>query len=470
MPDGLSDEQKIAHFLNRVTFGATVGDLREVQRLGIEGYLEQQLHPETIADSLVETKLASLKTLRLTSRELLELYPPPKEAQAMPSAGMQGPRFVIFELQRSRLLRAVYSQRQLFEMMVDFWTNHFNVFAGKGADRWLITSYDRDTIRPHALGRFRDLLVATAQSPAMLFYLDNWLSVGREFSQLRPSRNAPTNRRAGLNENYARELLELHTLGVDGGYSQKDVEETARAFTGWTIRRPRGEAVFYFAPRMHDPGEKTVLGVKIPPGGMDEGLQVIDLLARHPSTARFISAKLARRFVADNPPASLVARAAAVFRQTDGDIREVLRAILTAPEFFSRENVHSKVKKPLEFVASALRISGAETDAAPPLLRLLARMGEPLFLAFPPTGFPDAARSWTSPDGLLIRINFIFDLLNNRIAGTRVGAGDLAADDETLARLVAPAGLTPTTRAALARGAGADRYALLLAAPEFQRR
>lgn len=419
----LSQEQKTIHLLNRISFGATPEEKEKAARMGSPAYLEEQLQPERIPDPIVEERLKTLKTVRLSSKELFELYPPPNQAKrqgiTIPSR-MQGPRYVIFELQQARLLRAVYSQKQLYEVMVDFWTNHFNVFAAKGADRWLVTSYDRDTIRPHALGKFKDLLRATAQSPAMLFYLDNWLSVSPEAAMRSRSANGNPPIRRGINENYARELMELHTLGVDGGYSQKDVEEVARCFTGWTIRRPRGEAEFQFNSRLHDRGEKVVLGVKIPAGGgMEDGTQVIDLLARHPSTARFIATKLVRRFVADDPPPSLVAQAAETFRRSDGDIRAVLSAIVSAPEFYSAEAYRAKIKKPLEFVASALRAVDAETDGRPPVLRYLARMGEPLFLSQPPTGYPDVGSSWISPAMLLTRMNFALDLTANRIPGTR---------------------------------------------------
>jgi len=419
----LTPDQKAIHFLNRIGFGPTPEEIEKVKSMGILSYLEEQLQPDGIPDPVVEEKLAQLKTIRLSSQELLELYPPPAQVRAkgMEFSPMQGPRYVIFELQQAKLLRAVYSQRQLYELMVDFWTNHFNVFAGKGADRWLVTSYDRDTIRPHALGHFRELLLATARSPAMLFYLDNWLSVSptEASRQLRP--NAKPGARQGLNENYARELMELHTLGGDGGYTQKDVVEVARCFTGWTIRRPRGEPEFLFNSRMHDPREKVVLGTRIAAGGgMEDGLKAIDLLARHPSTARFIATKLARRFVSDDPPASLVTLVAKAFRESDGDIRQVLRPIFTSPEFFSPEVIQAKVKKPVEFVASALRAVGAETNASPALLRYLVRMGEPLFLAQPPTGFPDVGSTWISPNMLLARMNFAMDLTTNRIPGTRV--------------------------------------------------
>ncbi|MGE5216923.1 MAG: DUF1800 domain-containing protein [Chloroflexota bacterium] len=466
----LSQEQRVIHFLNRTSFGPTPETVRQVKRLGIGSYLDQQLAPESIIDSAVEARVATLKTMRMNSRELYELYPPPKVAQQQGMAmagGMKAPRYIIYELQQARLLRAVYSQRQLYELMVDFWNNHFNVFAAKGADRWLTTAYDRDTLRPHALGKFRDLLLATAQSPAMLFFLDNWLSASPHGVAARLPMNA---RRRGINENYAREIMELHTLGVDGGYTQQDVREVARCFTGWTLRRPRGDAEFYFAPQLHDQGAKTVLGVRIPPGGgIEDGMKVIDLLASHPSTAKFIATKLARRFVADEPPAASVERAAATFRQTDGDIRAVIRTLIDSEEFFSRAAYQAKVKKPLEFTASALRLTNAEMKITPQLLRYLGRMGEPLFLAQPPTGYPDVGASWISPDMLLTRMNFASDLVNNRINGARVELDGLL-DRDSFVRLVAPNSLSQSTQTALADIHGTDALALLLAAPEFQRR
>ena len=472
----LTQDQKVIHFLNRTSFGPTQQEVQKVNRLGMRAYLDEQLHPERIADTLVDEQLAGLKTMRLSSRELIDLYPTPQQAKQRASqnpemAGrqemMQGPRVVISELQQARLLRAVYSQRQLYEVMVDFWSNHFNIFAAKGADRWLSTSYDRDTIRPYAFGRFKNLLRATAQSPAMLFYLDNWLSASPNAATMR---FAPNNRRRGLNENYARELMELHTLGVDGGYTQKDVQEVARCFTGWTIRQPRGEGGFHFEPRIHDSGEKTVLGRRIAAGGgIDDGLTVLDLLAHHPSTAHFISLKLARRFVSDHPPLSIVSKAAEAFRHSDGDIPTVLQAIFDAPEFFAPEAFQAKIKKPLEYVASGLRATGAEVQLSHQLLRYLGRMGEPLFLAQPPTGYPDVGASWTSPDMLLTRVNFATDLIANRIPGSRVRPEAVSSRD-IFERLVAPDGLSPATRSALSETEGSQSIALLLAAPEFQRR
>ena len=471
----LSQEQKVSHFLNRTSFGPTREEAARVNRMGIRTYLDEQLRPEAIGDSLVEEKLAGLKTMRLSSRELIELYPPPRVARQqanqpamMAGEPMQAPRMIIFELQQARLLRAIYSKRQLFEVMVDFWSNHFNVFSAKGADRWLSTAYDRDTIRPNALTKFKDILLATAKSPAMLFYLDNWMSASPDSPGARFA--GANNRRRGLNENYARELMELHTVGVDGGYTQKDVIEVARCFTGWTIRQPRGEGSFHFEPRIHDNGEKMVMGARIAPGGgMDDGLRVIELLAQQPATARFISLKLARRFIADDPPPSIVNKATQAFRQSDGDIPTVLRTIIDSPEFFAPENYRVKVKKPLEFVASALRATGAETQMTHQLLRYVGRMGEPLFLAQPPTGHPDVASSWISPDMLLTRMNFAVDLAGNRLPGSRV-APERLRDKEAFLRLVAPDGLSSATRAALAETEGQQALALAMAAPEFQRR
>ncbi|HEX7229000.1 MAG TPA: DUF1800 domain-containing protein [Candidatus Binatia bacterium] len=465
MSTPLTAEQKSIHFLNRTSFGVTRDTVQRVNQIGISAFLDEQLEPEKISDQSVEEKVSALKTIRLNSGELFELYPPPKVVRERGMTGdvMQAPRMIIYELQQARLLRAVQSQRQLNELMVDFWNNHFNIFAAKGADRWLTTSYDRDTIRPHALGKFRDLLLATAKSPAMLFYLDNWLSVS-------PTARMPANaRRRGLNENYGRELMELHTIGVDGGYTQRDVREVARCFTGWTLLRPRGDAEFHFEPRLHDPGEKIVLGRRIAAGGMEDGLQVIDLLARHPSTAKFIATKLARRFVADDPPAAIVDRAADAFRRNDGDMRAVLRTIIDSPEFFSADFYRAKVKKPLEFAAGALRITGADVKVTPQLIRYLARMGEPLFLAQPPTGYPDSASSWISPDMLLTRMNFAADLVANRLPGASV-APEALRNSQALIRMVAPDSLSPATRRVLAEVDEKEAAALLLAAPEFQRR
>src|SRR3989440_7223047 len=381
-------------------------------------------------------------------------------------------QFLTGELQMSRILRAVYSERQLQEVMVDFWTNHFNVFAGKGADRWLLISYDRDTIRPHTLGKFYDLLLADAQSPAMLFYLDNFQSVSPNaqppqqrpgargpLANLRMSNNPQDQRpqqqqqqRRGINENYARELMELHTLGVDGGYTQKDVQEVARCFTGWTIIAPRGagaaaQAVmnprmadmirnnpgtFIFRPGVHDNGEKIVLGQKIPAGGGEkDGLMVLDILAHQPATAKFIATKLVRRFVADEPPPALVDRVAQTFLKTDGDIREMLRAIFYSPEFNSPDAYRAKVKRPFELAVSAVRTIGADTNGGPQFHQWIARMGQPLYGFQTPNGYSDVAENWVNTGALLERMNFAVALVSNRIPGTRVDLSRLVGGTQT---------------------------------------
>jgi uncharacterized protein (DUF1800 family) len=377
-------------------------------------------------------------------------------------------QFLTGELQMSRILRAVYSERQLQEVMVDFWTNHFNVYAAKGADRWLLTSYDRDTIRPHTLGKFYDLLLADAQSPAMLFYLDNFQSVSPNaqppqqrpgaargpLANLRMSNNPQQQRpqqqqRRGINENYARELMELHTLGVDGGYTQKDVQEVARCFTGWTIIAPRGAGAaaqaiinprmadmirnnpgsFIFRPGVHDNGEKVVLGHKIPAGGGEkDGLMVLDILAHHPATAKFIATKLVRRFVADEPPPALVDRVAQTFLKTDGDIREMLRTIFSSPEFNSPDAYRAKVKRPFELAVSAVRTIGADTNGGPQFHQWIQRMGQPLYGFQTPNGYSDVAENWVNTGALLERMNFALALVSNRIPGTYVDLSRLMRD------------------------------------------
>ena len=352
------------------------------------------------------------------------------------------PPRIVEELAMAKMTRALYSDRQLQQVMDDFWFNHFNVFAGKGEDRYYLTSYERDAIQPHSMGKFKDLVTATAQSAAMLFYLDNFLSADPKAAQRlaqQRARRQPMRRRfpmpaqspqtgakkkqqRGLNENYGRELMELHTLGVDGGYTQKDVTEVARAFTGWTIEKPRENPQFKFDERIHDPDPKIVLGKKIHAGGMKDGEQVIELLAKHPSTARFISVKLARRFVSDNPPPQLVAHMAETFRKSDGDIRDVLRTMISSPEFWSREAYRAKVKTPYEFVASTARALGTDVDTTMPLVQWVGRIGEPLYQCQPPTGYSDKAEAWVNTGALLNRLNFSLALAGNKVRGSRTDA------------------------------------------------
>jgi uncharacterized protein (DUF1800 family) len=329
-------------------------------------------------------------------------------------------QIVARELNEAKLQRVVHSNRQLDEVLADFWFNHFNVYLGKGADRHLVTAYERDAIRPHVLGKFRELLEATAKSPAMLFYLDNWQSA----ALAGPPERIPANRRRrGLNENYGRELLELHTLGVDGGFTQKDVKEVARCFTGWTIERPQRGGEFIFNPRLHDTGEKTVLGVTIPSGGgIEDGEKVLDIVARHPSTARFISYKLAQRFVADEPPESLVTRMAATFRKSDGDIRSVMRTMIDSREFWSEGAFRSKVKSPLELVASAVRAVNGDVESGFALANRIAQLGEPLYRKVEPTGYSNSSEAWLNSGGLVARMNFAVDLASGKVPGVKVAA------------------------------------------------
>jgi len=502
------DDRMIVHVLNRIGFGPAPGDLERVRRIGLQQYIDQQLHPERIPDEAMAARLADFKTLQLSTSELAREYYLPalmqrREAQraaaATPSARpgepmttpqpaprpepVQGERLVLAELTQQKMLKAAYSERQLEEVMVDFWFNHFNVFAGKGQTRIYVTEYERDTIRPRVFGKFRDLLGAVAESPAMLFYLDNWQSAAPAEAEtmmnargrrpgLRGRQNMPPqaqNRRRGINENYARELMELHTLGVDGGYTQKDVQEIARAFTGWTIDQPRQGGGFRFDPRIHDNGEKVVLGVTIPRGGgKRDGEQVLDILATHPSTARFIATKLARRFVADEPPATLVDRAATTFTKTGGDIREVVRTIITSPEFFAPAAYRAKVKSPLEFVASAVRASGADVRNGMPLVQAMRQLGMPIYMCQPPTGYSDKADAWVNTGALINRMNFALSLASDRrftgAAGTRLPADEIA-------RQILAEDLSPTTMQTVSRASSdAQRIALLLGSPDFQKR
>jgi uncharacterized protein (DUF1800 family) len=456
--------------------------------------------------------VGALPTLNLSIAELLQQYPRPdpalrdraragemsRQEPATMTPPERRPARIVSELAAAKLARAVMSDRQLQEVMVDFWFNHFNVSADKGVVRWYVTAYECDAIRPHALATFRDLVRATAAHPAMLWYLDNWASTRADFVIPQGPNQGRT---AGLNENYARELMELHTLGVDGGYTQGDVREVARAFTGWTIDRPREQGRFTFRPAMHDVGPKTVLGHRLPAGGgQADGERVIDILARHPSTARFIATKLTRRFVADDPPPALVARVAAVYQRTDGDIRAMLRTILTAPEFYAASARRAKIKKPFEFVASSVRALGGTVDTrgAEALARAVGTIGERLYQAEPPTGYPDRAEPWINPGALLARLNFALHLSGNRLDGVRVDpvalvrGADRTRPDDVLDHLLGTVLLgqaTAGTRAVLAaqledarvvRKTADDRgpadtdvgllTALVLGSPEFQRR
>jgi len=566
-PSSAADQrQRAQHALDRLTFGPRPGDVDAVLAIGVDKWIEQQLHPETIDNATLQARLSGYRTLQMSTREMSLEFPPqfvakavmegklpmphgeyeraiyaaaidrvqrkeekkdaaadtstaatanlqradsgdrrvsrrearsvvddlialPPEARmarilALPVAeqhdllpGLPYPRrqallagltpqqretlmalnhpeaVVQTEVQSAKLLRAVYSQRQMEEVLTDFWFNHFNVYIEKGADRYLVTAYERDVIRPHVLGKFKDLLIATAQSPAMLFYLDNWQSEGphsaaalglpeQAQSGPHPYRRRPwlypppqrqqqprvqnaQKKRSGLNENYARELMELHTLGVNGGYTQQDVTEVARVFTGWTIEEPRNGGGFVFRPRLHEPGPKTVLGHHIKEGGQKEGREVLELLARQPATARFISTELAQRFVSDDPPPALVDAMAKTFLKSDGDIREVLRTMFRAPEFWAPEAYRARVKTPLEFVASSLRATEAQVDDPLPLVQVLNKMGQPLYGCQPPTGYSTRSDVWVNSAALLDRMNFGLALASNKLPGTNFDVAQL---------------------------------------------
>ena len=473
----MTPREKALHALNRLGFGPRPGDVDRVVAMGVSAWIAAQLAPETIPDPAVAARLADYPTLAMPQEEIFDTFEKPlSEARRQRRLAAQQnpagtgaaanfgaaaeeemrngippekrPRRVIEELSAARVLRAAYSERQANEVLVDFWMNHFNVYAAKGLDRVLVTSFERDVVRPRIWGRFEDLLLATAKSPAMLFYLDNAQSVadpehrppppararffgGPGFPRMPRMESEPGNpnaRKGGLNENYARELMELHTLGVDGGYTQKDVTELARVLTGWSIDRNGGPR-FVFRPRVHDALPKTVLGhVFRAGGGIEEGEQMIHVLAHHPATARRIAFQLCRRLVVDEPPPALVERVARKFLAADGDLRQTVRAIVESPEFFDSRYFRAKVKSPLEYVVSAIRAAGGETNARAPILREIAQMGEPLYLCQPPTGYSDGASAWVNTGALVARLNFALALAANRLPGTRVD----------LARLVSP--------------------------------
>ena len=574
----LTEDQKILHVLNRLGFGPRPGDVGKVKAVGLQKYIDQQLNPTSIDDSAAEAKVKGLEVFNMSTAQVFAKYPNPgallrqleggRQAQAdaqarrnaamtpatgeaaQPEARSEDDRRErqrrLQELYRkydlrpagqlmpqivsNRVLRAVYSERQLQEVMVDFWQNHFNVFSGKNAVRWYIPSYERDVLRKNALGNFKDLVVGTAQHPAMLFYLDNFESVapnagnqnrgnsrlaqavrsgtltpqmrerikrnqGLTDAQLderikRQQNAAQNQRRRGINENYARELMELHTLGVDGGYTQKDIVEVARAFTGWTIADPRGyrraaagmitgeedrrlarlqrqagvpddidSGEFYFNANWHDSGEKAVLGQKVNDGGVKDGLRVIDILVKHPSTAKFIARKLAVKFVSDKPSEALVDRVADAFTGSNGDIKTTLRAIFTDKEFFAPENYRAKIKTPFEVAVSSIRALGGNTNAGPGMVAMLNKLGEVPYGYQAPTGYPDTAEDWVNTGALLERLNFAVAIASNRIPGTRVDLKPFTAEnkakilDKAIAEIL-DGEIAPATRASLVKQIG----------------
>jgi uncharacterized protein (DUF1800 family) len=490
----LTADEAIMHAMNRLGYGPRPGDVERIRKMGLEKWVDQQLHPDSIDDSALDQRLQRYPTLNLPAKKLIQDYPQPgqvikqegitkeqyeeqmkekrREAESrviatgnenldkaqQQLAKLRGPGRIVAELSMAKVDRAIYSNRQLQAVMEDFWFNHFNVFAQKAEDKWLLPAYMRDTIRPHTLGKFEDLLLATAKSPAMLIYLDNFDSAdpaavrrmeaekamrharyggafaggemptpgtfpGPVTSASAPGANASAaakKQERGLNENYGREVMELHTVGVEGGYTQQDVVQMAECLTGWTVRTPRKDPQFFFDDRIHAQGKKVVMGRAFGYGGEKDGEEALKMLANHPNTSKFISMELARHFVSDNPPPALVQRMAEEFSATRGDIRGVLRAMIYSPEFWSKETYRAKVKTPYELVASTARALDAEVTITLPTAQWVGRMGEPLFLCQTPNGYSDKAETWVNTGALLNRLNFALSFATDKVAGATV--------------------------------------------------
>jgi uncharacterized protein (DUF1800 family) len=543
----LTEDQAILHALNRLAYGPRPSDVERIRQMGLAKWIDQQLSPDSIDDSALDQRLARYSTLSMSSKQLLKDFPPPVQAaktegltkdeykkqvqqerresvaSMLPTgdenldranvqlARLVGPNRIIAELAMAKMDRAIYSNRQLEAVMEDFWFNHFNVYANKGADRWLVTSYVRDTIRPYTVGKFSDLLLATAKSPAMLFYLDNWLSADpaaikrmRAMRVMRRDRyfarfgvmppgaqmeanGRPKQQERGLNENYGREVMELHTVGVDTDYTQQDVIAMAECLTGWTIRGPRKDATFFFDDRIHAEGKEVVMGHSFHGGGMKDGEKALQMLAGDPHTAKHITTELARHFVSDNPPPALVDRMAQEFQSSGGDIRAVLRTMIYSPEFWSKEAYRAKVKMPFELVASTARALDADVEVTLPLVQWVGRMGEPLFECQPPTGYSDKSEIWVNSGALLNRLNFALAFGTDHMWGARVNlksmfGGDAQTDpnaalSEALGLFLdgqVTAGTKQTLQARLSDPVKHLNEGLIagwvLGAPEFQRR
>jgi len=513
-------DQQVLQALNRLAFGARPGDVQTVRDIGVDRWIAAQLEPTRFADESGDSAKGRYEILGLSLPSLLDEYPPNPVLRRMARRAAGGltrdslrvsrddslrvsrddsleylrlrrrTQVIGQQLVSARVARAVVSERQLDEVLTDFWLNHFNVFAGKSAAmRHYLVSYEQDAVRPHVLGKFRDLLGAVAHSPAMLYYLDNQASTAdsgrprlvpprlaqaaqRRYAQRAPqlARLLPTQRatvvarvqqrRRGLNENYARELMELHTLGVDGGYTQQDVTEAARILTGWSIERPNETAAFRFNPALHDAGAKTVLGTAFPAGqGVAEGERLLDLLAAHPATATFIATRLAQRFVSDTPPLALVQRAASTFRRTGGDLREVVRTIVTSEEFFSATAWRAKVKSPFEVVVSALRAMNAGVDTTARSAGIVARLGQGIYQHQAPNGWPETGDGWINTGAILNRINFGMALASGSVPGVSVRAWPLFATLDSLPRDQQVDGVV---RALLGGGVSSDMRAILI--------
>lgn len=536
-PRELAVEQQVKQALERLTYGARPGEAARVRKEGLDRWIKRQLTPENWPDRAADSAFAGKTVLTMTVRELVDSSPQQDVyiRRRRRELGMPDTAKYIFDSSDSarfkamndlgnqrvqqylgaKLTRAVVADHQLQELMTDFWENHFSVYRGKMPTQFTLLEYDRDVIRPNALGKFRDLLGAVAHSSAMLYYLDNfqstsdsahltlaaWQNIGKA-KTAKDSARVRTNslkRRGGLNENYGRELMELHTLGVDGGYTQADVINVARALTGWSLQTPREGGEFQFNQNAHDAEVKTVLGHTLPAGrGIEDGEEVLDILARHPSTARFIATKLVRHFVADSAPPTLVAKAAAEFTRTDGDIRRVMAVIVSAPEFYAKAAVRAKVKTPYQLVASAYRAMGGVPDSAARSLNLTQQLGQQLYGRLTPDGWPDDSRSWMNTGAMLARINFGTSVGAGRVPGIATAAWAassglqglaLEAQVNGLGQALLQGEMTPDTHEVLMAGsnplaakAGLEKpqsgrpptlgelIGLAIAAPEFQRR
>lgn len=473
-------DPKILHVLNRLSYGIRPGDIEKVQSLGIDKYIQQQLNPENISEPTALTaRLTKLDTINLSPVELFQKYNPnrqqiagQKPTPSVKKAQQKAARQVINQAVEARLMRSIYSERQLQEVMVDFWYNHFNVYRDKGLDRLWIGAYEREAIHPYALGKFRDLLGATARHPAMLFYLDNWQNSNPNF-------NRKKGRPQGLNENYAREVMELHTLGVDGGYKQADVTILAKILTGWGFKQP-GQKVpdgysFQFNRDRHDFNNKIFLERDISGSGEGEGELALDILSRHPNTAHQISFQLAQYFVADNPPKSLVDRLSKSFLATDGDIKLVLTTLFKSPEFWNRKYYRAKFKTPYQYAISSIRATGMEITNVKPLNDFLEQSGMPIYGCPTPNGYKNTQDAWLNPDSITRRLNFSTNLASGKLRlsssqqpnPTPVANPSAIPIDPMQLAMTLGDEFSPKTQQAIAASTPEIRAALMLGSPEF---
>jgi uncharacterized protein (DUF1800 family) len=473
----LNAGQQAAHVLNRLAFGPKPGDIERVTQMGVRRYIDEQLQPEALAyPAALTERLAALESANRPAGAVVGEFAQLQKQVRDEDEGAKKLRraaltTMALEAAQARLLRAIDSPRQLEEVMVDFWYNHFNVFAGKGIDRALVASYERDAIRPYVMGSFRDMLGATAKHPAMLYYLDNFQSTSADYRPAPLQRMLPGGAKAkarGLNENYARELMELHTLGVDGGYTQKDVTELARMLTGWTYDQRalvRSNETFRFDAGRHDRGVKTWLGRQVPEQGQREGEMALDVLALHPSTAHHLSYKLAQYFVQDQPPPALVDQMARTWLASRGDIRSVLRTLFASPQFMAPEAVGAKFKTPYQFVISAVRASAAPVTNIAPLLGTMAQLGMPLYGCQTPDGYKNTQDAWLNPDALTRRITFATALASGKLPMAATAPLDAARLQSALAGAISARTLTT-----VAANAEPLRAAMLLGSPDFMQR